>query len=238
MFRHPLSKSLSIAALLLTVLLPALILPGSALAAPDATVQQSLNRFFDNGVAVTGATAELIKVESWPQTTGSVVWSLPNHLHGHPKRFSLVAVQGKKRWYVPVHVHWWADAIVIKQPVPARSLLSKDMMMKTRTDIAGHSGYWWDDSTTLVGMRLNRPLAKDDVILSSYVKVEPLIKRGDIVQVILDLGRLHVRSEGKALRSAGKGDRLQVKNLRSNEVIQTIVEDKNTVRVSLYGGQG
>jgi len=87
-------------------------------------------------------------------------------------------------------------------------------------------------------MRLNRPLAKGSVILSSYVKIEPVIKRGDIVQIILEVGRLHVRAEGKALRSAGKGDRLKVQNMRSNEIIQTIVEDKNTVRVRFNGGQG
>lgn len=237
MLRHPLSKTLSFAALLLTVLLPALILPGSALAAPDASMQQSLKQFFDNGVVVSGASAELIKVGNWPQTTGAVVWSLPNSLRGHPKRFSLIAQQGKKRWYVPVRVHWWANAIVIKQPVPARSLLSIDMMMKKRTDIAGHSGHWWDNSASLVGMRLNRPLAKGAVILSSYVNKQPLIKRGDIVQIILDLGRLHVRAEGKALRSAGKGDRLKVKNLRSNEVIQATVENRDTVRVSFNGRQ-
>jgi len=238
MLRHPLSRTLSFAALLLTVLLPALILPTITQAAPDATMQQSLKKFFDNGVAASGATAELIKVESWPQTTGAVTWSLPNSLRGHPKRFSMIAQQGKKRWYVPVRVHWWANAIVIKQPVPARTLLSTDMMMKKRTDIAGHSGHWWDDSASLVGMRLTRPLAKGAVILSSYVKKQPLIKRGDIVQIILDVGRLHIRAEGKALRSAGKGDRLMVKNLQSNEVIQATVESKDRVRVNVYRRQG
>ncbi|GAV19428.1 flagella basal body P-ring formation protein FlgA [Mariprofundus micogutta] len=237
MLRHPLSRTLSPVALLLAVLLPALILPTITLAAPDATMQQSLKKFFDNGVALRGATAELIRVESWPQTTGAVSWSLPNRLHGHPKRFSMIAQQGKKRWYVPVRVHWWTRAIVMKQPVPARSLLSRDMMIVKRTDIAGHSGHWWEEKSALEGMRLNRPLNKDAVVLSSYVNVQPMIKRGDIVQIILDLGHLHVRAEGKALRSGGKGDRLLVQNLRSKEVLQATIENRDTVRVRFNNGR-
>ena len=233
MLRHTLSGTFRVAALLLTVLLPALILPTATMAAPDAALQQSLQAFFDKGVALRGATAELIRVENWPQTTGAVRWSLPNRLYGHPKRFALIAEQNKKRWYAPVRVRWMATAIVMKQAVPARSLLTKDMMKKTRTDIAGHSGHWWSSSAQLVGMRLNRPMAKGAVILSPYVKRPPMIKRGDIVSIILDMGRLHVRTEGKALRSAGKGERLLVKNLRSQEVIQAVAESNGIVRVNL-----
>jgi len=238
MFRHPLSKTLSLAALLLTVLLPAFVLPTSSLAAPDSAMQQSLKKFFDNGLVVRDATAELIRVETWPQTSGVVRWSLPNRLHGHPKRFSLIAEQGKKRWYVPVRVHWWANAIVMKKAVPARSLLTQDMITKTRTDIAGHSGHWWEETSSLLGMRLTRPLAKNDVILASYVKQPPLIKRGEIVQIILEVGRLRLRAQGKAMRSASKGERLLVKNMRSKEIIQATAENRGTVRVHINGGQG
>jgi len=238
MTRHPLSKTLSFAALLLTVLLSAFVLPAPVMSAPDSAMQQSLKSFFNNGVAVSGATAQLIEVENWPKASGALNWSLPHRVHGHPKRLALIAKQGKKRWYVPVRLHWWATAIVMKKAVPARSLLTQDMITKTRSDIAGHSGHWWEDTSSLLGMRLTRPLAKGAVILASHVKQPPLIKRGEIVQIILEVGRLHLRAEGKAMRSAGKGERLPVRNIRSKEIIQATAVNKGTVRVHIHGGRG
>jgi len=222
--------------LVIAMLLPVFSLPTFALAAPDSAMQQSLQSFFNNGVVVRGASAELIQVERWPNTQGAIRWSLPAAVNGHPKRLSLIAEQGNRRWYVPVRVHWWAMAIVMNKNISARSLLTTDMLKKIRTDIAGHNSPWVEQISELTGMRLTRRLNKGDVVLATSVKRPPLIKRGDMVQIILDLGHLHVRAEGKALRSAHRGERILVKNLRSKEVIQAIVEQAGAVRIQLRGG--
>jgi flagella basal body P-ring formation protein FlgA len=222
----------------LLTLLPAMSLPAFAVAAPDAALQHSLTSFFAHGVALRGATAELIQVVRWPETQGPVRWSLPLSLHGHPRRLSLIAEQGGKRWYVPVRVHWWATAIVMKRSVSARSLLTADMLKKTRTDIAGVNGRWIDNAAELIGMRLNRRMDKGDLLQSSFVRRPPLIKRGDLVQILLDIGSLHVRAEGKALRTVARGERILVRNLRSHEVIQAVAEDRGVVRIRMRGLPG
>lgn len=239
MLRHLLSQNnAKLPLLFLALLLSVFTLPTYPWAAADSAMRLSLEKFFDRGVALRGAKAELIRVESWPKTTGSLRWSLPSIKRGHPARFSLIAEQGNKRWYVPVRIRWWASAVVMKKSVPARTLLSQDMMKRTRANIAGHNGHWWSDSRDLTGMRLTRPLAKGDVILSSYVKHPPMIKRGDIVQIVLDTGRIHIRSEGKAMRNAKRGDRILVRNLRSKEIVQAIAESNGVVRIALRGSKG
>ena len=241
MLRHPLSgnnSKLLSAMLFLALLLPAFTLPTYTWAAADSAMHNSLDKFFSNGVVVRGATATLIRVENWPKTSGSLRWSLPGIKRGHPGRISLIAEQGNKRWYVPVRVHWWAKAVVVKKAVPARTLLLQDMMKATRVDIAGHTGHWADNTADLTGMRLTRPLAKGAVILSSHTNRPSMIKRGDLVQIVLDAGRIHIRSEGKAMRNAKRGERVLVKNLRNNEIIQAIAEKAGVVRVSLRENQG
>jgi len=226
------------ALLLIALLLPTLALSEQADTSADATMQQSLTRFFKHGVTLHGATAELVAVRHWPKANGSLRWSLPASLRNHPSHFSLIAEQGNRRWYVPVQVRWMSSAIVMRQNISARSLLTRNMMTNRRTDIADHHGAWWQNSSTLVGMRTTRPLAAGDVILSSYVKQPPLVKRGDLVSILLDVGGLHIRAEGKAMRSAGKGESIPVRNLRSHEMIQAVVEQTGLVRVSLNGGRG
>jgi len=222
--------------LVIAMLLPVLSLPTFALAATDSAMQQSLRSFFNNGVVVRGASAELIQVERWPNAQGTIRWSLPTSLNGHPKRLSLIAEQGNKRWYVPVRVHWWAVAVVMNKSISARSLLTADMLKKIRTDVAGHNGPWVEQISELTGMRLTRRMNKGDLVLANVVKRPPLIKRGDLVQIIIDIGYLHVRAEGKALRSAHRGERILVKNLRSKEVLQAVVEQAGAVRIHMRGG--
>jgi len=224
--------------LVITVLLPVLSLPTFALAASDSVMQQSLQNFFNNGVVVRGASAELIRVERWPDARGAIRWSLPLSLRGHPKRFSLIAEQEGRRWYVSVRVHWWATAVIMNKDIPARSLLTHSMLKRTRTDIAGHSGYWIRQKNDAIGMRLTRRLHQGDLLLRNYMQRPPLIQRGDVVMMLLDLGGLHVRTQGKAMRSAGMGQRVMVKNLRSQEVVQTIVEGAGAVRVLFRGVTG
>ncbi|MDQ6998998.1 MAG: flagellar basal body P-ring formation chaperone FlgA [Mariprofundus sp.] len=224
--------------LVVAMLLPVLSLPAFALAASDSVMQQSLVSFFNSGVVVRGASAELIRVERWPVTSGAIRWSLPLSLRGHPKRFSLVAEQGGKRWYVPVRVHWWAMAVVMVKDIPARSLLTQSMLKRTRTDIAGHSGHLVRQNNDAVGMRLTRRMYKGDLLLSNHMKRPPLIQRGELVTMIVEFGGLHVRTQGKAMRSAQQGQRLLVKNLRSQQVVQAIVESAGAVRVLFQGAEG
>ena len=224
--------------LTIAMLLPVLSLPAFALAASDSVMQQSLQSFFNNGVVVRGASAELIRVERWPTASGAMRWSLPLSLRGHPKRFSLIAEQGGKRWYIPVRVHWWTTTIVMHKDIPARTLLTQDMLKRTRTDIAGHSGYLVRQKSDAVGMRLTRRMHKGDLLLSNHMKRPPLIQRGDLVTMIINVGGLHVRTQGKAMRSASQGQRLMVKNLRSQQVVQTIVESAGAVRVLFQGAEG
>jgi len=240
MRRHPCPKRWIERLLMLSLLalLPAMSLPAFALATPDSALQRSLTSFFRHGVVVRGASAELIQVVRWPETRGAVRWSLPLSLHGHPRRLSLIAEQGDRRWYVPVRVHWWATAIVMNRTVSARSLLTYDMLKKTRTDIAGHNGQWIEHASELIGMRLNRRMNKGDVIQINFVRRPPLIKRGDLVQILLDIGNLHVRAAGQALRTAGRGDRILVKNLRSHEVVQAVAVNPGTVRITMRGNAG
>jgi len=206
--------------------------------AEDTPRQASLLAFFAQGIQVQGATAELIDVQAWPDTTGPLNWYLPN-LRNHPVKISLIATKGSgshaRRWYVSVRVHWWADAIVVTNDTPARSILSIPMLSRKRVDIAGHSGRWWSDARQLAGNRTTRPLRKDQIVFSSFVKRPPLIKRGDEVVIIVQFGGVRVSAMGKALKPARIGDRLRVQNTRSKEVMQATVIDAHTVHVIARG---
>lgn len=224
--------------MLLRSILPALLilltLPAVADAETDRAVRDSIKQFFAQGVYVKGARAELVEVLRWPDTAGNLRWRMPA-LKNHSVRPSLIAEQGHgkslRRWYVPVRLNWWAQAVVAKKGLPARSRLSADMLSVARVNVAGHSGSWWKKTSHLAGMQLTRPLQAGDVVYTSYVHRPKLIRRGDHVTIIARYGGLKVTAVGKVLRSAGIGDRVSVRNLKSKQVVQGVVASASIVHI-------
>jgi len=220
------------------MMLAALALFAPAARAADAALERSLHAFFDRGVVVAGARAELVSVGRWPDVRGAVRWSLPA-LRGHPARLFLIAEQGRgshaRRWYVPVRVHWWARAVVAREDIPARTVISPSMLTVRRADIAGRVGRWWRDPASVSGLRANRPIARGEVISSTAVRRLPLIQRGREVTILAARGGVRVTALGKALRSANAGEFVQVRNLRSKRIVQARVLDAHTVRVETGG---
>lgn len=226
-----------ISRLLLTLTAVALLMP---IPASANAMKDSLHAFFAKGIRHQGATAEFIDVTRWPDATGALKWRLPQ-IRRHTARISLIAEQGEgqqmRRWYVPIRIHWWANAVVLKQEAPIRTRLLPDMLEVKRTDVAGHIGLWWEKVSDLAGMQVTRPMHKGDAVYSVSVKQPPMIKRGDIITIIAQVGPISVRAEGKALKSGGRGDRLLVQNLRSKQMLQATIVDRHTVHVFI-GGAG
>jgi flagella basal body P-ring formation protein FlgA len=206
----------------------------------DKAMEKSMHAFFGSGIYLEGARAELVEVVKWPDTVGALRWHMPN-LNNHPTPVSLLAEKGKgknqRRWYVPVRLRWWSEAVVTKNDLPARTLLTKAMLTQKRIDIAGHLGSWWKDVDKLVGTRLTRPLKAGQAVFSSYVKRPQLLRRGDHVTMVVSYGGLKIKASGKVLRSAGVGERIQVQNIKSKKVLQAVVVDAATVHV-ITGGRG
>jgi len=219
---------------ILPVLLLLLTLPAIANAEADRAMRNSIKLFFAQGVYLKSARAELVEVLRWPDTTGKLHWRMPD-LNNHRDHLSLIAEQGYgktlRRWYVPVRLNWWARAVVAKRELSARSRLTADMLDTARVNVAGHSGSWWQETAGLVGTRLTRHLQAGDIIYASYIHRPKLIKRGDQVTMIASYGIIKVTAVGKVLRSAGIGDRVSIRNIKSRKIVQGIVTSSSTVRI-------
>jgi len=113
------------------------------------------------------------------------------------------------------------------------------MLEHAHVDIAGHAtGHWWRNPQHLAGTRTTRPLNAGEVIYSSYIFRPPLLQRGDLVTLVARIGGIRVSTVGKVLAPAGRGDRVQVQNMKSSQVLQATIVDKNTAYVFVKGGAG
>ncbi|MDQ6989850.1 MAG: flagellar basal body P-ring formation chaperone FlgA [Mariprofundaceae bacterium] len=235
----------------IAIIFLALLLPAVVLATADATAgnvnkgkventacKTSLMAFFASQPMVHGAVATLDNITSLPHIQGKARWSLPP-LRFLSKRVSLIAEQGQgkslRRWYVPVTLNWMKEVVTLNQDISARAMLSKDMLSVEMKNVAGMRGSFWSAKGDVVGLKTLRALRRGDVLLSTKVVRPPLIQRGDPVTIVVNTGALKVRVAGVALKSANRGDRLLVQNVRSRQTLQSIVQDAHTVTVHLGG---
>ncbi len=199
-------------------------------------IPAGLRALFASGIEHEGARAELAGLLGpLPETRRPIRWHLPR-LRGHPARISLIAEADGRRWYVPVRLRWWAQAAVAATDIPARSLLSRDMIRIARIDVSGHRGRYWTEASGPVGLKTRAPIRKGQLLTQAQLLVPPVIRRGDTVTIQFDRGALHVRAEGRALRDAARGQRLAVKNLKSGQRLQAIAVAPGRVRIP--GGRG
>lgn len=80
-------------------------------------------------------------------------------------------------------------------------------------------------------MRAVRALVAGTVLRRDQFRPEPLLHRGQRVQIVLEQGALRIVAPGEALEDGGAGERIKVLNTSSRQVIAARVEDAKSVRV-------
>ncbi|WP_419189910.1 flagellar basal body P-ring formation chaperone FlgA [Stieleria marina] len=122
-----------------------------------------------------------------------------------------------------------------KQPIERGVVLDSSMFNLVQRPIVRKADFARDGY--LVGRVAKRNIASNEVILSSYLAErthsrEPIIKRNDLLDVIVPLGRNEIRlKNAKSLSTGDVGDTITVINTRSNRQLSAIVVDRNLARV-------
>ena len=84
----------------------------------------------------------------------------------------------------------------------------------------------------LKGKKVVRDITTGSVLTSESYVADIMIKAGDLVRIEGRSGRLKIVVNGKAQSSGRIGDRIAIKNLQSNNILQAIVVDEGLVKVS------
>lgn len=142
---------------------------------------------------------------------------------------------GPNPWslHVPVTVRLVTEVAVLVHPVSRGELLTADDVRLERRDVTRHHRGYFTDLAQVVGRELRRSSGAGQ-ILSDLVVQQPLwVRRGERVALIAGSGSFEVRVTGKVLGDGGRGDRVRVKNLGSERVVEGVVVAPGRVRVEL-----
>ena len=83
----------------------------------------------------------------------------------------------------------------------------------------------------LIGMHVVRTVNAGKPIEQEHIDTPPVIKEGDLVNIIARKGALNLSTKGQARTDGRPGDIIQVKNISSNKVVQCRVDGPGVVSV-------
>jgi flagella basal body P-ring formation protein FlgA len=145
----------------------------------------------------------------------------------------LVMVDGQavKKVTAPATIEVWSDVVMAAKPLGKFQPIHADDILIKKMNLARVPANVIASAEQVLGRRANRNIAMNSILRSDQVEMAPVIKRGDVVQVIAESQVLKVTAKGLAKENGAKGDRIQVMNLGSKKIIYALVVDGQTVQV-------
>jgi flagella basal body P-ring formation protein FlgA len=140
-----------------------------------------------------------------------------------------------KPWtlYIPTEIRIYDQVVSATMPLTRGNVIAEsDVTLIRQETTALHSGYFTKPEQ-VIGQIVKQNIQIGEPISPRRVKVPLMVKQGEEVTIIAAVGNLEVRSKGKALRNAAKGEVLSVRNTRSKRVIEAIAIRPGIVRINM-----
>ena len=136
-----------------------------------------------------------------------------------------------KRISVDVEIRGFAEVFVASRELPSNYRLQESDVKLERVRIEKPITKYLRSKRELRGIKLVKDLTHGTVLSNDTFVADVVVKSGDLVRIVAISKRLKLIVNGKAQGSGRIGDRISVKNLQSNSIIQATITDEGSVKV-------
>ena len=146
-----------------------------------------------------------------------------------------VQCHGTKPWtlYVPVQVKIMQNVVVLAHSLPRNTPLSQSDLRLEQRDINRMSSGYFSDPQEVIGKTLKRSVGGGLALSPVYVESQKLVKRGQQVVLLAQTSSITVKMSGKAMADGAAGEKIKVKNLSSDRVIEGVITKNGSVRTNV-----
>ena len=146
-----------------------------------------------------------------------------------------VRCNDNKPWslYVPVSVKNFAQVAVLKHAVVRNTVISKNDIVLQKRNINRLTSGYFNSGEQLIGKVITQNLSAGAVLTKHHVKSATAVNRGQSVTLIAKNSVIEVRMKGVAMSKGAIGERIKVKNSKSERIIEGIIIDKDLISVNL-----
>jgi len=144
-----------------------------------------------------------------------------------------VRCEGKKPWkvYVPVDVVVTGSVLVSRRTLPKGHLLTANDVVIEQRDISVFRSGYLSSTDELAEQRLKRQVEGGRVITPSMLVADIMVRRGQMVTLIVKSGQMYIRMAGRALSDGALNQRIRVENSNSQRVVEGVVRSTEYVEI-------
>ncbi|MEZ5514839.1 MAG: flagellar basal body P-ring formation chaperone FlgA [Steroidobacteraceae bacterium] len=153
---------------------------------------------------------------------------------GQTRIYVAVSCSSGANWRinVPVDLAVEQPVLIVQTPIVRGEPIAPGHVRVERRRVPGLSQRYVADFESLQHHVARRPLSAGEIVTAEVLTPELVIKRGQEIVLLTDIAGISVRASGIALADASLNQRLRVRNLASQRVVEGQVESADTVRVS------
>lgn len=145
-----------------------------------------------------------------------------------------VKCNDENQWtiFVNANIHLYSLVIHTAEPLAKGHILSRDDLIASEIDLGNARYGYFTDMESLIGKQVKFRLPQNKIIRVNYVKTPTLVKRGEMVTIIAENTGYSVKMSGTAMSSGARGDRVQVKNISSQRIVEGIVMEPGVISIN------
>jgi flagella basal body P-ring formation protein FlgA len=142
-------------------------------------------------------------------------------------------VNGKfyKRVWATATVEVLAEVVITKKPVGRHKPITEDDIELLKMDLAKLPSGVITDPEAVLGKRTRRAVGAKTVLRADLVEFPPLVKRGDVVVIVVETSGLKITTLGQVKKKGRLGESIPVMNYDSKKILYARVLDSSTVKV-------
>jgi len=133
--------------------------------------------------------------------------------------------------HVAAQVRVFREVVVASRSIGRGTMLSAADIAVREVDVSTTRGQILESADTVLGMELRRPASPGDVLSMDMLITPLMVKRGDTVVVTAERSGVVIRQQGVALQDGEAGKQIQIRNARSERVINAVVTGPGEVKV-------
>jgi len=137
----------------------------------------------------------------------------------------------KKKVWAMATIEMAIDVAVAKRPLRKHKLIDENDVEFKKMDLAQLPANVITDPQDVIGKRTRQTISSKAVLHTDLIELPPIIKRGDVVVIVVELKGLRITARGKAKRRGRLGERIPVENLDSKKILYVQVVDSHTVKL-------
>ncbi len=134
-------------------------------------------------------------------------------------------------WQIPLRCEIWSDVLVTRQLLNRGSAVSKRDFEVKNMDVLRFPNTLVDTGLDLLEYELVQTVSEGQPLLLRDIAAKPLIRKGQVVEVVASEGQMYISMKGQALEDGIRDAFISIRNINSRKNIQAQVIDDSKVKV-------